>query len=137
MPTPSKTEVTTRVGETTGWPILMWMNWLNIGSSQLDNAGPEKVTQQQTDCGTDQPLQQAFDQDHTGDGAAFGAQGAQHADIAPAFGHHGAEGIENDEPAHEQRQYTKHIEGCLAQFETGEHFRAGLDGTDLIIAPQG
>jgi hypothetical protein len=103
----------------------------------LKDSQAHEISQYQPNGRADDPLQQPFHQDHTGDGAALCPQGSQHADIPPALGHHGPEGIENNETAHEERQHAEHVHSLLAQLEAGEHIRAHRQRSGLVIASQG
>jgi hypothetical protein len=113
----------------------MFRNCCMIGVIAL-MVSAEAVAQRHADGRANHTLHQPLGQDQPGDGAAAGADGAQHADIAAALGDDGAEGVEDDETAHQQPQPAQHIHDDRAEHEAVEHLGAGLQRADGVAGAQ-
>src|SRR5689334_6319868 len=82
------------------------------------------------------PLQQTFGEDEADDGAAISADGAQHANISAALGHDGAEGVEDNEAAHDEREETENAHDRLSDLETVEEFIPGGETAQTKVLTQ-
>ena len=104
-----------------------------------DGAGDphtRQVPKADADGGPDDALHQALGQDEPHDGAAAGADGPQHADVVPALRHDGAEGVEDDERAHEQGQHPEHVQSDRAGLQDAKDLRAGGDRVQDVGAAE-
>ena len=113
-PTPSTIEVMTSEGWMTGAPSLTFRNCCEMDCHPTHDDVAQQVAQREADGRADDALHQPLGQDQADDRAAARADRPQHADVVPALGDDGAEGVEDDEPAHEQRQEAEHVEHGLS-----------------------
>ncbi len=93
-------------------------------SHHLQNARPHQIAQRDADRCPHHALNKSFGHDQADDGAPACAQRAQHADVVAAFRHDRAEGVEDDEAAHDERQEAEQVEHHLPGLDACQDFRA-------------
>ncbi len=92
----------------------------------------QEITQDQAQGCANQPLHQALAHDQPDDRAPARADRPQHPDVVAPFGDDGAEGVEDDERAHEQRQEAEDVEGGLRHAQAREDLRAAGQRVEAV-----
>ena len=82
-------------------------------------------------------MNESFGQNHADNQPAAGTHGPQNANIAAAFCNDCAEGIEDNEGSHKQRQRAKHAKSHLSGLERCKHLLAAQQRAKVIVFSEG